>query len=267
MRSVVVFISNMGPAGSIFRFKGRVFPAIFKATVFVPRTTHWKVPEDGIDISYRLELMEGNLTVTANVRNYSEKLHFPMLMRAWDFARAAVDTLAFATGAGLTVFFETVTLPNGTIEQLATEEKELAALSTAVEQETCGFSDIMDMMLLELPISRAMHDLIQSITVLHAAQTSCARAIETIRNYMSPDTEDRKKQWRLMGDTLRFEYSYSEPLRNLSFGPRHGDPIYFPGPEVKEARKRAWTIMNRYLEFRRLGGKDPLPLDRFPVLA
>jgi hypothetical protein len=272
----VASTSNAGSTAGLshFRFCGRVFPTILKASLRVPGT-RWTLPEHNIDISLSLELNEGDLAVNCYVKDYSEEIHFPMIMRAHDFARAAVDTLAFSTGAALTVIFETVTLPDGRIEALAIQEKDLAALSTAAHplgkdphgDNFDAFSEIMQMVLAEPPLFRAMHDQIQSITVMHAAQTACLRCVETLRNYMSPDMEDRAKQWRALGDALRVEESYIQPLRDLSTGPRHGDPIHIPGPEIKDAQKRAWTIMNRYLEFRRLGAKDPLPTNRFPVLT
>ena len=265
---VMVFITNLGPTAGLSHFvlKGHVFPDTAKATLRVPGT-QWILPEHNIDITYTLQLTEGNLAVNCYAKNYSEKISFPMLMRAHDFAQAAIDTLAFTTGWGLTFIFETITLPNGTIEVIAIQEKVFAELSTAVHPQSGDFDTVVNMVLVEPPLFRAMHDLIQSITVVHAAQTACLRAVETLRNYMVPTISDRKKQWKIFGDALRIEESYLKPVRDLSTGPRHGDPIHIPGSETKDAQKRVWIVMNRYLEFRRLGGKDLLPLDRFPLLT
>ena len=35
----------------------------------------------------------------------------------------------------------------------------------------------------------------------------------------------------------------------------------------KIAMQRAWTIMNRYFEFMKRGGEQPLPKAEFPTLA
>jgi hypothetical protein len=52
-----------------------------------------------------------------------------------------------------------------------------------------------------------------------------------------------------------------------SRGPRHGDRGGVTGDGQRIAMQRAWTIMNRYFEFMKRGGEQPLPKAEFPTLA
>jgi hypothetical protein len=247
-------------------FTGRILPEFIKVSLGAPET-QWKLPEQNIDMTFELTAKEGAITVECLVGNYDEKSHlFLAALRSYDHARAAVDLAAFATGRGLSVIFDHVTLPDGTTKHLHNQEEALAALSTSVVPNNGNYDAVMQMVIQDLRVSKALHDLIDSITTFHSAQTACARAVEALRHTMAPKLP-RKKQWGVFKKNLRLETSYIEPITNLATGPRHGDHIHIPGREIKDIQQRAWIIMNRYFEFCKLGRKDPLPLDRFPVLT
>jgi hypothetical protein len=95
------------------------------------------------------------------------------------------------------------------------------------------------------------------------AVVNCAHTIEHIRHIMAPG-RDRKVGWEIMRNTLNIDKDYLESVSKTSVGPRHGD--FSPEFLNSNARIRAWTVMNRYLEFRKRGGKDALPLSEFPLL-
>ena len=66
-----------------------------------------------------------------------------------------------------------------------------------------------------------------------------------------------------MRSNLNVDEKYLKFVTGLSHGPRHGNRAKrLPERDLAETLNRAWTIMDRYLAFRRRGGQ-PLPLTEF----
>lgn len=128
-----------------------------------------------------------------------------------------------------------------------------------------SFIDLYQLVMNDWNLRLALDALTYSLDFPDMAIVNCARAIEHIRNMIAPD-EDRKIAWQIMRETLNIGQNYLEPLSKASAGPRHGD---FRTDLLKagDARRRAWRVMNRYLEFRKRGGPDALPLSEFPLLT
>jgi hypothetical protein len=161
---------------------------------------------------------------------------------------------------------ESWTNPEGLTKPVAAQQRDLAVLSTAVASTT-DFSDVLRIVLTDPPLFIALRDLIDAITQWHQAPITAARAIERLRHSIAPNEKDRKKQWIKLGELLQFDESYTRIIRETSTGPRHGDPDHIPGTIVSEIALRAWTIMNRYLEFRKRGGVEPLSATEFARLT
>jgi hypothetical protein len=187
-------------------------------------------------------------------------------MRAHDIARAMIDLVSFSTGHGLLFVLETLKDHEGTITAIAPQQPELGALATSAAGHP-QFNQVLQIVLSDPPLFLALRDLIDAITPWHRAPTSCARAIEALRHLVAPGETDRKRQWQMFNETLRVSQSYLNKVIAHSTGPRHGDPAHIPGAVTRDAAKCAWIIMDRYLEFRKRGGEQPLPISEFPVLS
>jgi hypothetical protein len=173
--------------------------------------------------------------------------------------------MCFATGNGLIFLLETWTIPDGFARPLAPQQPELAALSTAVSDPS-DFDSVLRIVLTDPPLFMALRDLIEAITQWHKAPTSAGRAVEAMRHSMTPN-EERRQQWEKLCTNLQIERSYIDPITNTSTGPRHGDPEHIPGTITSDVARRAWVIMNRFLEFKKRGGSQPLPVEEFPILT
>lgn len=79
------------------------------------------------------------------------------------------------------------------------------------------------------------------------------------------DSDSRRGAWAAMQAALNISESYQKWVTDLSAKPRHADRSYQTGIDVREALKRTWTIMNRFLEYRRRGN-IPLTPPEFPKL-
>jgi hypothetical protein len=206
------------------------------------------------------------VTVDVDLTEFDPATHLtPIAMRAHDVVRAAIDLMCFSSGNGLTFVMETWTDVGGTIRPLAPQQPQLAALSTAIATPA-DFNQVLRLVITDPPLFMALRDLIEAITQWHRAPTATARAVEAMRHSMAPD-QGRREQWETFCANLQLHRSYIDPITDTSTGPRHGVPAHIPGNITTDVATRAWIIMNRYLEFRKLGGQNPLPLAEFPLLT
>jgi hypothetical protein len=187
-------------------------------------------------------------------------------MRAYDIAKAMIDLVSFSTGHGLLFVLETLTENEDCITSVVPQQPELGALATSVAGHA-QFNQVLQIVLSDPPLILALRDLIDAITLWHRAPTSCARAIEALRHSVARGEMDRERQWKIFNEALRLERSYLTNVMAHSTGPRHGDPAHIPGAVTRDVAKRAWIVMDRYLEFRKRGGNSPLPISDFPVLS
>lgn len=248
------------------RFQGRVIPMTHGISIETVPVRGWKDSELELTMDFTFDLKESNIVLAAELNKFSEKEHyFSVLMRASDTAKAIVDVFAFSTGLGLTVILDTFTDPAGNVKDVIIGDRRLGALATATRGGS-SLADVLRIVVTSPPLYLALRDLIEAATQFHRAPASAARAIEALRHSVAPDETDRKKQWKMFEELLRVEQSYMEIIKKSSIGPRHGDPVHIPGAITADLSMRAWTIMNRYLEFRKRGAKRALPVSEFPVL-
>ena len=100
-------------------------------------------------------------------------------------------------------------------------------------------------------LALALRDITEGIREEYTGPISCARAIETIRNYFIPEGGDRKDGWEPMRNALNAILSYVKSITDISRDPRHGDRSKGDGGEGRETAERAWILMNRFLEYRK----------------
>jgi hypothetical protein len=75
----------------------------------------------------------------------------------------------------------------------------------------------------------------------------------------------RGQAWGIFQTNLRISRDFRELITDTSKGPRHGDRTYIEGATTIEITKRAWQIMDRFIEYRRRRNQ-PLPEADFPLL-
>ncbi len=205
---------------------------------------------------------ESNLFGTAN---YDGHVHF----QAMDIARAVVGSYAYARGLGLDVIIETVIKPDGIKYNIEEKRPDLADLVSAFGPPSAeGKVDIGRMVPIIFSdplIPVALNDLVSSLILPQYATINCGRAIEAIRLFITPEG-DRKQGWAAMQEKLNLHRDYLSFVTEQSKGPRHGNLKGIGFPEIREAVTRSWTVMNRFLEFKKRGDQH-LPLSEFPLLT
>lgn len=248
---------------TIVHFRGRLLPSEPKLSIEGLPPVRWDEPSFDLPTTFTIRIVQSAVDIECDVNRYQENDLAPLLTRALDLARAAVDTYCFSTGVGLTVFLDLFIKPDGTESNIFNKNPHVAELCTSFDID---FGTVWNLLIREPPLFMAMNDLIVSITLPHHAAVNCARAIEGIRNLVIPRGVDRKEGWRLLRQNLNVEQNYLSFITDQSKGPRHGDRTHIPADPLNETLKRSWIVMNRFLEFRKRGDQ-PLPLVEFPFLT
>jgi hypothetical protein len=187
-------------------------------------------------------------------------------MRASDLANAAVNLAAFAMGLGATVVLHSFIEADGERRGIVLRDRELEALCTAFSPNHESFDEVMAFVHADLRLSQALRDLTDAISGPHMIPSMCARAIETLRVLIVPHGSDRKQGWLLMQQHLNLSEGYIKGVTDYGIAPRHGDHEFVSETTTRMIATRSWTIMNRFLEYRKRGSQ-PLPLGSFPLLT
>jgi hypothetical protein len=111
----------------------------------------------------------------------------------------------------------------------------------------------------------ALDDVISALINNHMAQANCGRAIERLRNIISP-TAKGPAGWRAMQTALNISQDFLESISKDSTANRHGDAAAVPGPIVSLTIERTWQVMNRFIEYKKRGNSQ-LKEPEFPLLV
>ena len=175
------------------RFTGRALPAAFNVTIPITPKIHWTDDDLGLQLSFGIQIKDGNVTVDCETNKFIEKTDFIQIYRrSLDLARGAVDLFAFSTGSGVTVFLDKFTKPDGTISDILPGDPSLHLLSTSIVSGAGDFEVLLGIVLTEPTLFRSLRDLIEAITLPHVGAMSSARAMEGIRHLLAPK-KDRKQ--------------------------------------------------------------------------
>ncbi|WP_373700598.1 hypothetical protein, partial [Neisseria dentiae] len=116
-----------------------------------------------------------------------------------------------------------------------------------------NFDFLLKLSLNELNIAWALNELLEAITLPHISLVNCTRAIERLKHLISNNEKDDKKAWGKFREILKIDEDYLKYITDLSRNSRHGRNERVSGDTTTEVTKRAWKIMNRYLEYKIAG--------------
>jgi hypothetical protein len=249
---------------SAVRFRGRVSPPAVQVAIHGLPKVHWEAPERGLIMDFSFDIQGSEIQVACESNKFEPEDFVHVYMRALDLARASVDLVAFSMGYGLSVVLDTFVDTNGITSTILPQDPNLPALCTSFSLEN-GYSDVMTVVLQEPPLFRAINDLIVAITLPHHSSVNCARAVETIKHLLAPKGAKESQAWETMRTVLHVDEAYLKMITDNSKDVRHGKPVHVPGSVTSEITRRAWTIMDRFLTYRKRVNK-PLPLSEFPYL-
>jgi hypothetical protein len=260
------YISNMPTV----HFSGKILPAVVEISMDSIPELDWVEIPINLKMHFTISIVKSTVDVKIDCNIYRQEDFGQLYNRAFDLARGCVDTLAFATGYGLTVYFESFTAPDETVNPFFGQNPALAAYCTffkypiVTQDDRLALNGALKIVLSEPPIFMALNDLIQANTVPHLVPVNCGRVLDGLRKLVVPGV-DPKQGWPTFQTTVNADGAYLVYISDHSKNPRHGDREFISGTIASEVLKRTWIIMNRFLEYRKRGNQ-PLPLAEFPLL-
>ncbi|MGH6889808.1 MAG: hypothetical protein ACREHF_11545 [Rhizomicrobium sp.] len=244
--------------------RGKVLPEAVEYTLKNVVSFGWIWQERNATLQFRISIQKGEIRVECDMEDFRDQDPTEIHRRAYDLCRALVSMNAFREGVGLFVWLDRFTGPSGKETTLLGHDRRLGPLCTAIHSDD-DFNKVFPLVLEHPVLIRHLTDLIISITIPHEALINCARVVEGIKNLMSPDETDDKRAWQAMRDALNIEREYLVLITESSTNARHGRGERRGGLLLSEITLRAWTVMNRYLEYWKRGN-GRLPLSEFPLL-
>jgi len=245
-------------------FLGKIVPeGVVKVTIDHKPIVTWTLTDASITGNFIINVRDSLVDVEISLNAYRPDLFADVYIRALDLSRGSIHTVAFAMGYGLNVLLEKFIDPAGTMTLIAASDDTLPALSTAVTLQT-DFDQVHSIVLTDTSVRHALNDLIQAITLPHVGPVNSALAMDRLKHLIAPELKD-PQAWKKMRDVLQIDEPYLKYITDASKSGRHGRPDYIPGTITTETLHRAWTVMNRYLEYRKRNA-GPLPTSEFPLL-
>jgi hypothetical protein len=246
---------------------GRVLPYGLNVGAEAPELK-WKWVEENIEFTFRVKIVNSEITVECDLDKYEERYNAELYKRATDLSRACVNIVSFATGFGLVTLIELMELPDGTRVAMHRREILPPESTSAVSldpQHAVAFDQVFKLIIQEPPLFIALDDLVKAVTSQHSSAAECGRVVDRIRRIIAPAL-DGAAAWREMHQALNISRPYQEWVSKQSTGTRHGDNTFVPGSISSEVTQRTWTILNRFLEYRKRGNQ-PLTAPDFPQLV
>lgn len=226
--------------------------------------TMWPWPERGINPKFTVSITDAAVNVECEVENYWETDRAELFRRALDLCRAVVSLTGFKMAIGLSVILDKYINPHGIETNLYGHDGRLPPLCTAIHDPN-DLDTAFRIVLAEPILIRHLTDLLISISVPHECLINCGRVVDGIKHLISPNAPSEAKGWEFMRDALNIDRKYLELITDSSTDPRHGVTGFVGGLLCNEVVLRSWNVMNRFLEYRKLGNVR-LPLADFPLL-
>ncbi|MEP4704986.1 MAG: hypothetical protein ABJZ62_09080 [Hyphomicrobiales bacterium] len=243
--------------------EGRVLPERRSVTIAGLKTISYSDPQ-GFNAEFDIEISDSKIRIECSIPEKSN-WHLQMcIVRAFEFATAAVDLYAFSKGWALDVILDDYVVA-GQKQGIAVSETSVASLCTVISNED-DFLEIWEYLISNLNLKLAFRDLISSLSTLNYSAVAACRALECIRNSIAPDGTKDSDRWEFLRKKLQIERAYIQYITDAAREPRHGNRGAAFGDEQLEITHRIWKIMNRYIEFLKRGENEILPKDEFPLL-
>jgi hypothetical protein len=230
---------------------------------------HYHSTEFGIDADINVSIIDSIVDVTCTMSRY-EPSHFPHLHKiAFDMARATVHLYTFASGNTLAVIFNWFIDVDGTKRPLLIQHQQLAqfckAFSLTPGPGEWGIGEAANVVFSDHMVFTALDHLVGAVSHHSETVVNCARAIETLRTAVALPGASRKDAWEQFRTALNIDKKFLKLVTDTSTNGRHGQETFIPGEVTGEIIRRAWIVMNRFLEFRKKGSQPLSSLD-FPLL-
>lgn len=221
-------------------------------------------------VQMTLNIEGSRIQVECKMENYKAIGYENLTETVVDFAKTAISLISFATGITLVADIEMIIEPDAFPTYIVMGSTILSEycksydIDEQTDESRKTFRDVLGIVLSDYALSSNMRDLASMMNMPSQAPIVCGRVLEGVRKMINP-TENRAVGWTDFQTALNCSPAYATYLSDKSKKPRHGDRTYVTNDEIGDVTEKIWTIMNRFLEYRKRGNQA-LPLTDFPLL-
>jgi hypothetical protein len=242
----------------IVSFFGRVLPAL-SLTLSHTHIIDMRESSSGLKGTIAIQIKNSEVVANCSLNRFEQPDFDGLHLFVFRAVRILVDFVAFSRGIGMTLILDSFMDALGARRTIHSEDPRLHGISTLIADEA------IPILALDHKLATALNHLTATMERPDEILTGCALGIERLTHIISPGAE-KKQRWQNLRTALQLTENYLKLITEVSKGPRHGNPERLVLEDVLEARRRAWTVMNRFLEFRKRRNNAPLPLSDFPLL-
>jgi hypothetical protein len=250
------------------RFTGRVLPPAtlvnFPTHKLMWDLSEYKIP---VTITFKVSISLSVIDVEClnpTTATYGVDIYFA---RAMDLLRAATSLLSFSSGQYFYPDLDTVHFPDGRSAKIVLANRTVATLCTSFNPDNDDAQLVSEIVFSDLRLMLALRDLIDSQINPHLTAINCARVVDTIKHLITPVSGISENQkWKNMHSCLNTTESYIKHITTSSREHRHGKSDPKTGDELTEIIKRTWTVMDRFLLYKKQGDAR-LSKDAHPLLS
>ena len=258
-----------------FKIFGKVEPPWYSFDLEFEPQINYKIEEANIDLKATIAIKKSVITIVCETNRWNKEILPWTLEYIYDWVGTIINLFTFSAGIVLHFHLDKSEYPDGSDHPLVGTAPDLAAIATACKvtddqgRVHVDMRDLMKLVVTNPTLMLALHDLTSAIRHGNNSLTNCGRAIEAMRKALWGKDEatdaEQKQAWEKMRNTLRISRPYLETITSASTAPRHGSSAYIPAATRQDILRKAWTVMNRFLQYR-LGGDQPLAETDYPTL-
>src|ERR1035438_8764756 len=144
---------------------GGILPAVIQISFTDIPQGKWEWTEEHLTLEFAVRIDKSKIEVECTLDRYQDDYMVEIYRRAFDLARACVNVAAFATGFGVTVFFDTFVGPNGTSSALLFTNPNLVGECTAFKMDPATLEErktlekVLSLVMSEPALFMALNDL------------------------------------------------------------------------------------------------------------
>jgi hypothetical protein len=248
-----------------YTFHGRLLPEVRRLQLPWNPRFKYSDPRSGLNAEFEIQIHASMIHVRCSTETPdSDAQYSEIMVRSFQFCSTLAHVITFCTGWALQVIIDSG-FANGKLRPIALSERRAVACcqSFSIDRD---LEEVADLALNDLSLAFALGDLAAGVGQLNYSSVAAGRALDTLRHAISGPDMGTAKGWELLRDTLHVSESYAKSITEASAKPRHGERGKVEGANELAVLLRAWTVVDRFIEFKKRGGKEALPLSSYPTL-
>ena len=244
-----------------FTFFGKVLPE--RATLGISRPIRTKVQfSDGNVYDIKIHIHVNQVITTVKTSEDSD-IDIPSLRNyVEEVIRAMIDMAGYLNGIGYD--FEMISVINNDTDESRVFGVQLPITDGDPIKRAARFNELIAYLSKSPFLPAALADLREAIKSPADTGVFSFRALQTIMQAFRNPKESEGQAWKRMIQELNLDNGLRKFMGRHSGDRRHGKPVHISWEDRKAVLRRAWLVVDRYIEYLKRN-KKTLPKSKFSI--